>query len=61
MRRVAAIDDAAVDRKTLECLDLLVRAPRTPAPDTSAGHESVPWDEDTVWAFDQTPPHDGTA
>jgi hypothetical protein len=62
MRLVSAIEDPAVARKILECLDLLVRAPPlTPAPDTSAGHESATWDEDAARAFDQTPPDDGTA
>jgi hypothetical protein len=58
MRLVAAIEDPAVARKILEYLELPARAPplAPAAPDEAAWHESVTWDEDAAWSFDQTPP-----
>jgi hypothetical protein len=57
LRLVAAIEDPAVARKILECLDLPARAPPLgPVPEDSAGRESEAWDEVVPWAFDQTPP-----
>jgi hypothetical protein len=63
MRLVAAIEDPAVARKILECLDLPARAPPLiRAADEPAWHESEAWSDDTAWAFDQAPPDDdGTA
>ncbi len=58
MRLVAAIEDPAVARKILECLDLPARAPplMPASADEPAWHESVTWDEDAACAFDQTLP-----
>jgi len=59
MRLVAAIEDPAVARKILACLDLPARAPPlSPAADAPASHDSEAWDDDAAWAFDQTPPDD---
>ena len=61
MRLVAAIEDPAVARKILDCLDLPARAPPlTPAApsDERVSHESEPWGDNAAWAFDQTPPDD---
>jgi hypothetical protein len=57
MRLVAAIEDPAVARKILACLELPARAPplAPAAPDETAWHESEVWGEDAAWAFDQTP------
>jgi hypothetical protein len=57
MRLVTAIEDPAVARKILECLELPARAPplAPAAPDETACHESEVLDEDAAWAFDQTP------
>jgi hypothetical protein len=56
MRLVAAIEDPAVARNILECLDLPPRAPPlAPAADTTAS-EGESWGQDTPWTFDQTPP-----
>ena len=57
MRLVAAIEDPAVARKILACLDLPARAPplAPAAPDETAWHESEVLDEGAAWAFDQTP------
>jgi hypothetical protein len=57
MRLVAAIEDPAVARKILACLELPARAPplASAAPDETAWHESEAWGEDAAWAFDQTP------
>jgi len=64
MRLLAAIEDPAVARKILECLDLPARAPPLePAPSTvSLGAEADFADqEQQSWEFDQTPPDaDGT-
>jgi hypothetical protein len=57
MRVFAAIEDADVARKILECLDLPARAPPlSPALSASAGHEAESSGEEPAWAFDQTPP-----
>jgi hypothetical protein len=57
MRLVAAIEDPAVARKILACLELPARAPplAPTAPDQTAWHESEVWDEDAARAFGQTP------
>ncbi len=62
MRLVAAIEEPAVTRKILECLDLPARAPpHSPAPDAPAWRESESWGEEPPGAFDQTlPGGDGT-
>jgi hypothetical protein len=64
MRLVAAIEDPAVARKILECLDLPARAPPLEAAPSSAalGPETDFDDqEQQTWEFDQTPPDaDGT-
>jgi hypothetical protein len=63
MRLLAAIEDPAVARKILECLDLPARAPPLkPAPSTvSLGSEADFADQEQSWEFDQTPPDtDGT-
>jgi hypothetical protein len=64
MRLVAAIEDPAVVRKILECLDLPARAPPLePAPSSAAlGPEADFADQQQQsWEFDQTPPYtDGT-
>jgi hypothetical protein len=64
MRLVAAIEDPAVARKILECLDLPARAPPLePAPSSAAlGPEADFADQQQQsWEFDQTPPYtDGT-
>ena len=64
MRLVAAIEDPAVARKILECLDLPARAPPLkPAPSSAAlGPETDFADQQQQsWEFDQTPPDaDGT-
>ncbi len=62
MRLLAAIEDPAVARKILECLDLPARAPPLePAPSTvSLGAEADFADqEQQSWEFDQTPPDAG--
>ena len=59
MRLVAAIEDPAVARKILECLDLPARAPPLkPAPSSAAlGPETEFADQQQhSWEFDQTPP-----
>jgi hypothetical protein len=59
MRLVAAIEDPAVARKILECLDLPARAPPLkPAPSSAAfGSETEFADQQQQsWEFDQTPP-----
>jgi hypothetical protein len=67
MRLVAAIEDPAVARKILACLDLPARAPPLePASGESVelalGHDPEPWTTDPGWTFDQTPPDgDGLA
>ncbi len=64
MRLLAAIEDPAVARKILECLDLPARAPPIkPAPSAvSLGPETGFDDqEQQTWEFDQTSPdEDGT-
>jgi hypothetical protein len=64
MRLVAAIEDPAVARKILECLDLPARAPPLEAVPSSAslGAEAGFYDQkQQSWEFDQTPPDaDGT-
>jgi len=63
MRLLAAIEDPAVARKILECLDLPARAPPLdPAPNPSTRDETDPRDAAHAWDFDQTPPdEDGPA
>ena len=57
MRLLAAIEDPAVARKILECLDLPARAPPLrPAPNAPTWHETDAWAEQPAWDFDQTPP-----
>ena len=59
MRVVSAIEDPAVARKILACLDLPARAPPLgPASGKSVGPGRDPeaWAEDPPWTFDQTPP-----
>ena len=67
MRVVSAIEDPAVARKILACLDLPARAPPLgPASDESFGpasgepfgpaHGSEAWAEHPPWTFDQSPP-----
>ena len=57
MRLLTAIEDPAVARKILECLDLPARAPPLrPAPNALAWHDSDSWAEQPAWDFDQTPP-----
>jgi hypothetical protein len=58
MRLVAAIEDPAVARKILACLDLPARAPPlSPASGEPTWQESGAWDA-AAWTFDQTPPDD---
>jgi hypothetical protein len=57
MRLLAAIEDAKVARKILECLGLPARGPPLAAPTGAAvdlDHDS--WHEESPWDFDQTPP-----
>ena len=59
MRVVSAIQDPAVARKILACLDLPARAPPLgPGSGESAGLGRDPeaWAEHPPWTFDQTPP-----
>ncbi|MBT37191.1 MAG: hypothetical protein CL938_01400 [Deltaproteobacteria bacterium] len=59
MRVVSAIEDPAVARKILACLDLPARAPPLePASGEPLGsaHGSEVWAEHPPWTFDQTPP-----
>jgi hypothetical protein len=59
MRLVAVIEDPAVARKILACLDLPARAPPlSPASDNPTWHESTTCDDEAAWAFDQRPPDD---
>jgi hypothetical protein len=63
MRLLAAIEDLAVARKILECLDLPARAPPLqPAPSSVALEPVIDFavQEQQSWEFDQTPPDDGT-
>jgi hypothetical protein len=58
MRLVAAIENPAVARKILECLDLPARAPPLePAPSSAALGPEIGFDdqEQQTWEFDQTP------
>jgi hypothetical protein len=58
LRLIAAIEDPAIARRILECLDLPARAPPiTPATssDSSLARRS---EIDEGWDFDQTPPGD---
>ncbi len=57
MRLLAAIENAQVARKILECLGLPARGPPIAAPPSAAvdpDHGS--WDEESLWDFDPTPP-----
>lgn len=55
MRLLAAIEDAEVARKILECLGLPARGPPMAAPPGAAVDlDHGPWEED--WNYDQTPP-----
>lgn len=57
MRLLAAIEDADVARKILECLGLPARGPPLAAPPgASADVDRGSWDEESPWEFDQTPP-----
>ena len=57
MRLLAAIEDAGVARKILECLGLPARGPpRGAAPGVSVDSAHESWDEGALWDFDQTPP-----
>ena len=59
MRVVSAIEDPAVARKILACLDLPARAPPLgPASGEPFGpaHGSEVWAEHPPWTFDQTRP-----
>ncbi len=62
MRLVAAIEDADIARKILECLDLPARAPPlVPAPSASAGRDDEFSGGAVAWEFDQRAPgEDGT-
>jgi hypothetical protein len=62
MRLLAAIEDPAVARKILECLDLPARAPPLePVPSTVSLEAEADFadQEQQSWEFDQTPPNAG--
>ena len=57
MRQLAAIGDAGVARRIVECLGLPARDPPMAAPPgatADSGHGS--WDEEFHWEFNQAPP-----
>ena len=54
MRLLSAIEDPEVARKILGCLGLPARGPPLGAASVNPDHE--PWDEESLWDFDQAPP-----
>ncbi len=56
LRLIAAIEDPAVARKILECLELPARAP--PFEPASANDVPDPAYGEATWEFDQTPSYD---
>jgi hypothetical protein len=57
LRLIAAIEDPAVARRILECLELPARSPPAePAPWAAIPAESVAPDRDEGWEFDQSRP-----
>jgi hypothetical protein len=56
LRLIAAIEDPAVARKILECLDLPARAPPLEPASVDDGPDQAY--QEAAWQFDQTPAYD---